>query len=541
MKEQILSKLKEEGWNIREEFFESISEKPVNFHSTLNFLANTDFKDCGAPSLPNDIGKNKNTSIQTPVVLQVTNVRNVSAPKANEGSATAPRMLRLTLTDGFHYIHGLEINFIKSLSLKTPPGTKIKLYSKIPVVDRYLLLSPSNTELIGGVVEELYQKWKLSESVSKYSRSGVLNCDGTGPPPWVPFGKKITVEKEKNFKAMEDSAAKKKENDDFEHQRQQVVMELTKESSQKVFGGGKQMLDSNVQKIINSGNFTISEAEWALKRNKNDLKKALQDLRRNQSSGSDATRGTPVYEDRGRGRGGKRGRGRGKGKDNRGPDGSDDELPHSAVFRPSGPASLLDYLESRISEKVGGEPEPRNKTEKQEDIKYYPRGGRDYSRGSRGRGRGGYINKQFGNDAPKSEPAFSVENWPSLGQEKAAEEEKKNCVNPDTSSHREESASSSHDNVNKFEVQSSYNKKKHEGISQPTHTNSSNSRNYQYQNNYNSHQSYVGNNSSINSNNSEIPQSHHRQNMSGDNRQQFYNSDSYKYDDTRKEPQRKRS
>ena len=40
------------------------------------------------------------------------------------------------------------------------------------------------------------------------------------------------------------------------------------------------MLDSNVQKIINSGGFTIEEAEEALKRNKNDLHKAIQDLKR---------------------------------------------------------------------------------------------------------------------------------------------------------------------------------------------------------------------------------------------------------------------
>lgn len=40
------------------------------------------------------------------------------------------------------------------------------------------------------------------------------------------------------------------------------------------------MLDSNVQKIINSGAFTIEEAEWALKKNKNDVHKAIQELKR---------------------------------------------------------------------------------------------------------------------------------------------------------------------------------------------------------------------------------------------------------------------
>ena len=50
-----------------------------------------------------------------PLVLQVSKVRNVSAPKANEESGTAPRMLRVTLTDGTNCIQALEVQNIKPI------------------------------------------------------------------------------------------------------------------------------------------------------------------------------------------------------------------------------------------------------------------------------------------------------------------------------------------------------------------------------------------------------------------------------------------
>lgn len=48
-------------------------------------------------------------------MLQVSKMRNVSAPKAFEESGGAPRMLRVTLTDGFGTVQGLEVQNIKTL------------------------------------------------------------------------------------------------------------------------------------------------------------------------------------------------------------------------------------------------------------------------------------------------------------------------------------------------------------------------------------------------------------------------------------------
>ena len=49
------------------------------------------------------------------MVLQVQKLRNVSAPKANEESNHAPRLLKIQLTDGHLTCHGLEISSIPEL------------------------------------------------------------------------------------------------------------------------------------------------------------------------------------------------------------------------------------------------------------------------------------------------------------------------------------------------------------------------------------------------------------------------------------------
>lgn len=72
------------------------------------------------------------------------------------------------------------------------------------------------------------------QSISKYSR-GVCAADGSGPPPWVPFGKRIVknhAEMQK-FKALKDPEGKEKVDGEFENQRKQVVQELSKEGNLK--------------------------------------------------------------------------------------------------------------------------------------------------------------------------------------------------------------------------------------------------------------------------------------------------------------------
>lgn len=76
--------------------------------------------------------------------------------------------------------------------------------------------------------------FSFDQSVSKYSRA-VHAADGSGPPPWVPFGKRIVknhTEMQK-FKALKDPEGKEKVDGEFENQRKQVVKELSKEGNLK--------------------------------------------------------------------------------------------------------------------------------------------------------------------------------------------------------------------------------------------------------------------------------------------------------------------
>lgn len=61
--------------------------------------------------------------------------------------------------------------------------------------------------------------------------------DGSGPPPWVAFGKRIVKDPKEmqQFKALQDpTTGKEKTDDEFENQRKQAVKELAKEGNLKV-------------------------------------------------------------------------------------------------------------------------------------------------------------------------------------------------------------------------------------------------------------------------------------------------------------------
>ena len=52
-------------------------------------------------------------------------IRNVSAPKANENSKTAPKLLKLQLTDGQNTYSAIEMEPTALTFENTPPGTKV--------------------------------------------------------------------------------------------------------------------------------------------------------------------------------------------------------------------------------------------------------------------------------------------------------------------------------------------------------------------------------------------------------------------------------
>ncbi len=74
-------------------------------------------------------------------------------------------------------MHGIEFTHLKSLSLNTPPGTKIRLCSPrvlngaasgatVITMTGTLLLQEHTIELVGGVVPHLKEEWEVGLNLS---------------------------------------------------------------------------------------------------------------------------------------------------------------------------------------------------------------------------------------------------------------------------------------------------------------------------------------------------------------------------------------
>ena len=87
---------------------------------------------------------------------------------------------------------------------------------------------------------------------------------------------------DKAFKSLQSTKNKENEaeNAEFNTLRQDAIAEASKAGTKKTFGGGsKQMLDSNVQKIMDKG-YSQEQAETALRHSKNNLDRALANIKR---------------------------------------------------------------------------------------------------------------------------------------------------------------------------------------------------------------------------------------------------------------------
>lgn len=288
------------------------------------------------------------------LVLQVTNVRNMSAPKANQESKTSPRLLQIDMTDGQSYCSGLEMEHLPMFNINIAPGTKVLVRNSVKTIQGIMSLSPQNISILGGKVAALYEKWETSRALSKLTTFGARPSDpnGGGPPPWIPFGQKIQhCADDKSFKSYGAGTGEKakdpsKENTEFIAMRNEAIAEAIKIGTKKVFGGGnRQLMDHNVKKILDKG-YTEEQATYALKMARNNLERAMSSLkRRNASEGEQkpnevSGRSNAVGRDRGaaypeRGSGSGRG-GRGAKND------------VAVAAKPSGKVSLFDYLEDKI-------------------------------------------------------------------------------------------------------------------------------------------------------------------------------------------------
>ncbi|XP_057341825.1 tudor domain-containing protein 3 [Microplitis mediator] len=316
-----MEKLKEHGWYLSEQGFNLISNsgKINDISSLIKRAIDFDLREIGSGE--GDFTKSK-------LVVQISKLRNVAVPKNKEACST-PRMLKLYLTDGKNNYQAAEYDQINVININTPPGTKIVIKpGDILMVHGIILLKSSDVEcVLGGRVQSLIEKWELSKKLTSYTR--VRSVEEGGPPPWIPFGQKIikVTEKDKKFKSLGDSKEGTSKDSEFEAQRQDAIAEASKQGSKKVFGGGnKPLLDYSVQRIVDQG-FTIEQAEYALKMNRNNVDRALKSLQKN-----DNTHGKQNREPR----------------EPREPRGKRSDKKNEETKPSSGKISLFDFLEDKL-------------------------------------------------------------------------------------------------------------------------------------------------------------------------------------------------
>lgn len=281
------------------------------------------------------------------IVLQVLQVRNISAPKSNEESKAAPRMLKLDLTDGQHECSGLEMEPLSALSLSMAPGTKIQLRGTVRVAHGFLMLGPANVSFRGGLVPVLHERWEHSRALAKYAKGIRPTAGPNGPPPWITFGQRSVQQQQlakesQAFRSLgaggglgdkDRSGGETKENAEFTAMRAEALAAAHRVKTKKVFGGGgRNMVDHNVKKICDKG-FTEEEAKLALKLARNNLEKAMGGLKRDRAGvsadPSDSGRGSGA-----RGRFDRRGGPR--------------EMDDGDGAKPSAKVSLFDFLTEKI-------------------------------------------------------------------------------------------------------------------------------------------------------------------------------------------------
>ncbi|XP_063710047.1 tudor domain-containing protein 3 [Culicoides brevitarsis] len=365
-----IDKLKERGWYLTEAGLKKLTENKNNVldeQGVTKLALDTDFREIAGGALNSLL---KQDALQGNAVLQLVKVRNCSAPKSNEESKAAPRLLRIHLTDGQTQCQAVEMENIQALSLNLPPGTKILLKNgPIKCSHALLQLRASNVEVLGGHVVALVEKWEVNRSLAMFSKGNRPNLGSSGPPRWIPFGKPIpqlTGKTDETFNSMAEAQTKmiaeENHSSEFDSQRNDAISEAIKTENKKVFGGGtKQLQDANVQKIMDKG-YTEEQAKTALRYNKNNVELALNNLRKREER-------TRSYSERDNESQTKQipARGNANERPDRKKPGMDKEKPET-TSKPSQKISLFDFVEDKLPET--SEPTSSANTSKPQNNNY---------------------------------------------------------------------------------------------------------------------------------------------------------------------------
>eukprot|EP00210_Caulerpa_lentillifera_P000889 g860.t1 len=121
-------------------------------------LLDTDLTNIGINSFPEEVFKSKHFILRGTFVVQLVCIKNISQPKFNSAKRG---LLLLEVTDGKRVLKCLDYNRSNSVTMETPPGTKLKLFGG-NVKQGILLIDPGNVQVLGGKVESLVEEWKVA-------------------------------------------------------------------------------------------------------------------------------------------------------------------------------------------------------------------------------------------------------------------------------------------------------------------------------------------------------------------------------------------
>lgn len=184
------------------------------------------------PTLPDNL--HQAGKITGPVILQVNNVQNISAPKINPYSQTAPRMLLVTVTDGKKKVQMLEFSKASCLSVDTMPGTKIHIAKSLRIQDGLIELEDKAIRVMGGEVDKLVEKW-IVERDSMNDEFRIRTFEQGGPPPFIPFEKRNYKDNKEKVKHEDlsgrrvlnkDVEGKEEMDDEFEAEREKQLADI---------------------------------------------------------------------------------------------------------------------------------------------------------------------------------------------------------------------------------------------------------------------------------------------------------------------------
>jgi len=204
-------------------------------HAIENAALKLDLYKFGEACLP-DLKKESVKKLSEDIILQVSKIRNVSAPTYNQTSDYAPRMLTLFLSDGKKSLQCIEHERLLDLSLETPPGTKIKLLKGTRITKQGIcMLDRNHAKVLGGSVDGLIKKWQANMKRNESCQHFNL-CNP--PPPFVPFGKYIDARYKKGTitKGLlaDEIDKQEKEESEFDIKRNNMIDDIGQKKTKKL-------------------------------------------------------------------------------------------------------------------------------------------------------------------------------------------------------------------------------------------------------------------------------------------------------------------